>query len=69
VSKKTKKAKDLDPKGRAKQVKGGRSRIGKHVANVEAHVGRAVGNVIEHGVGDTINHTGQAFNRALNPPR
>lgn len=40
-----KKLKDLDPKGKAKKVTGGRSRSGSHVGRVGGHVTRAIENV------------------------
>jgi hypothetical protein len=57
---KKKKVKDLDPKAKAKKVKGGRTNLNRHIGNTENNVLDAAGN--------TINRTGGAFNRALNPP-
>jgi hypothetical protein len=47
----TKKLKDLDPKGKAKKVTGGRSNLGVHTRNIRKHVG----NVVEV-AGDTIDN-------------
>jgi hypothetical protein len=52
---KTKKLKDLDPKGRGKGVRGGRTNLNTHVGNVTK------------GVGTAINNTGGMVNDALNP--
>jgi hypothetical protein len=66
MAKKQKKMKDLDPKAKAKKVKGGYRRPGEWGGIVVNRSGRAVGKTVE-GVGDTINATGSAFNRAMNP--
>lgn len=50
-----KKAKDLDPKARAKKVKGGRTTIGTQVERIVSRTGRRVERV------------GQAIERGLNP--
>jgi hypothetical protein len=75
ANKKTsRKPKDLDPKSRAKKVKGGRTTLGTQVRRVEARTGRAVqriGRNVERGVlgvGRDIEHAGRGLERALNPP-
>ena len=54
--------KDLNPKGRAKQVKGGRSHLRRDVSRV----GRNARDIVSE-AGDAVNATGRTFNRILNP--
>lgn len=58
-----KRVKDLDPKGRAKKVKGGRTSLGDQANRL---VNRDASRVVKR-AGEAINDTGETFNRTLNP--
>lgn len=68
MAQKQRKAKDLDPKSRAKKVKGGYTSLGTHLGRTSSRTGTHVDRTVE-GVGEGINETGKAFNRAMNPPQ
>jgi hypothetical protein len=62
-----KKPKDLDPKSRAKKVKGGRTGLGTQAQRIETRVGRGVQR-IGRNVEKTGLATGRAIERAFSPP-
>jgi hypothetical protein len=64
---KAKKPKDLDPKSRAKKVKGGRTTIGTQVRRIETRVGRGVQR-IGRNVERTGLEAGRDIERTFNPP-
>jgi hypothetical protein len=66
-AKKSKKLKDLDPKGRAKKVKGGRTTIGTQVGRIGSRVERGVTR-IGRNVEKTGTGLGRGLERGLNPP-
>ncbi|HYZ93583.1 MAG TPA: hypothetical protein VFA34_14515 [Actinomycetota bacterium] len=55
MAKKSKKMKDLDPKARGKNVKGGRTTIGTQVERIVSRTGR------------NVERIGQGLERGLNP--
>jgi hypothetical protein len=73
-NKASRRPKDLDPKSKAKKVKGGRTTIWTQVGRIETRVGRGVGRIgrnVENsvlGVGQGIEGVGRGLERSLNPP-